>query len=189
MGCRANRVTVTHEAAQLLCRLRPRHICISAVPSPVLAPPLHSSRLRVAPVQTAREGRFSVNGVADSPCRFNVLPRWNKNSRSWNETKAVRRTFANILRIQVESSWRCFASPVFKERRRKAVSPLPPNQFLFPFVCRTLIFLFFFLHQDVSVCSRCSVSTRHAGNLLSSRGQTWPFHSGKCHFVSVAEEI
>lgn len=169
MGCRANRVTVTHEAVQLLCRLRPRHICISAVPSPVLAPPLHGSRLHVAPVQMAREGCFSVNGVA-SPTLRATLTYFHDGTRTAGagmKPKAVRRTFANILRIQVESSWRCFASPVFKERRRKAVSPLPPNQFLFPFVCRTLIFLFFFFAPGWCQCARAAPSP-HVTPAISS---------------------
>lgn len=40
----------------------------------------------------------------------------------------------NRLRIQVKSVSYCFALPIFKDRGRKAVTPLPPESFPFP-VC------------------------------------------------------
>lgn len=191
MGCRANRVTVTYEAAQLLCRLRPRHICISAVPSPVLAPPLHSSRLHVAPVQTAREGCFSVNGVT-SPILRAALTYFHDGTRTAGagmKPKPFAAHLQTFYAFRSNPRGAVLHRLSSKSGEGKLSVPSPPI-ISFP-VCvpQTHISFFFFCTRMVSVCSRCSVSTRHAGNLLSSRGQTWPFHSGKCHFVSVAEEI
>lgn len=177
MGCRANRVTVTHEATQLLYRLRPRHICISAVPSPVLAPPLHSSRLHVAPVQTACEGRFSVNGVT-SPTLRAALTYFHDGTRTAGagmKPKPFAAHLQTFYAFRSNPRGAVLHRPSSKSGEGKLSVPSPPITSFSRLCAAHSYFFFFFCTRMVSVCSRCSVSTRHAGNLLSSRGQTWPF--------------
>lgn len=165
------------------------HIC-RALPRPRTAAARQPSARRTC--ANGARGLFFCEWrcVADSPCHFNVLPRWNKNSRSWNETKSrsphICKHFTHSGRILVA----LFCIARLQRAEKESCQSPPPQSVPFP-VCvpHTHISFFFFCTRMVSVCSRCSVSTRHAGNLLSSRGQRWPFHSGKCHFVSVAEEI
>lgn len=168
MGCRANRVTVTYEAAQLLCRLRPRHICISAVPSPVLAPPLHSSRLHVAPVQTAREGCFSVNGVTSLTLRA-ALTYFHDGTRTAGagmKPKPFAAHLQTFYAFRSNPRGAVLHRLSSKSGEGKLSVPSPPS-FPFPFVCRRLIFLFFFFAPGWCQCARAAPSP-HVTPAISS---------------------
>lgn len=162
MGCRANRVTVTHEAAQLLCRLRPRHICISAVPSPVLAPPLHGSRLHVAPVQMAREGCFSVNGVA-SPTLRATLTYFHDGTRTAGagmKPKPFAAHLQTFYAFRSNPRGAVLHRPSSKSGEGKLSVPSPPISSFSRLCAAHSYFFFFFLHQDgVSVLALLRLHT------------------------------
>lgn len=159
MGCRANRVTVTHEAAQLLCRLRPRRICISAVPSPVLAPPLHSSRLHVAPVQTAHEGRFSVNGVA-SPILCVALMYFHDGTRTAGagmKPKPFAAHLQTFYAFRSNPRGAVLHRPSSKSGEGKLSVPSPPI-ISFPRLCAAVSYFLFFFASGWCQCARAAPS-------------------------------
>lgn len=185
IGCQANRVTLTHEAAQLLYHLHSRLRCISLV----LTLPLLSSRVHATITfmlwSCLTGGSVSVNGVALSTLRVALTTTAGAGIKSKPFATHLQTFYPNVW---VESLWCCF---FFKERRRKAVSPPPmihPTSII-SFSCLCAIEFLFFCIRKLSVCLHCSITTHHASNLCFSRRQIWPFRSGKCHLLSCTEEI
>lgn len=168
MGCRANRVTVTHEAAQLLCRLRPRRICISAVPSPVLAPPLHSSRLHVAPVQTAHMGRFSVNGVASLILRVALMYFHNgtRTAGAGMKPKPFAAHLQTFYAFRSNPRGAVLHRPSSKSGEGKLSVPSPPI-ISFSRLCAAVSYLFIFFASAWCQCARAAPSP-HATPAISS---------------------
>lgn len=115
MGCRANRVTVTHKAAQLLCRLHPRRICIS----PVLTLPLLSSCVHatIAPVRRScfTAGRLSVNGVASSTHRVALT----KTSGAGTKPKPFATHLQTLYTFRSNQCGAVLHQRILRERRRK----------------------------------------------------------------------
>lgn len=139
MGCRANRVTVTREAAQLLCRLHPCRIWIS----PVLTLPPRSSRVRatVAPVRRScsTEGRISVNGVASSTLRVALTT----TTGAGMKPKPFAAHLQTFYTFRSNQCGAVLHQRLFRERGKAVSHSPPPNHFLLPFVrCRHNFFPF-----------------------------------------------
>lgn len=111
---------------------------------------LHSSRLHVAPVQTAREGRFSVNGVVSLTLRV-ALRYFHDGTRAAGagmKPKPFAAHLQTFYAFRSNPRGTVLLRPSSKSGEGKLSVPSPPIISFSRLCAADSFFIFFFLHQD-----------------------------------------